>query len=75
MNRTSEQVREALVHLVVKILSVNQDHLTSIWLSRLGSTDEGEQLIDAMSSSSLVGIKYLNLGDNKTWWTNKTSTI
>lgn len=69
MNRTSEQVREALAHLAVQIFK-HSIGINRLWLSRLGSTEEGEQLLVSMCQSAMTGVRYLNLGDNKSWWTN-----
>ena len=72
MNRASEQVREALVHMNVQILRNPAMPITSLWLSRLGSAEEGDQLLRAIAASNITSLKYLNLGDNKSWWTNNT---
>lgn len=75
MNRTSEQVREALVQMCVQILSnKTMPNLTSLWLSRLGSSEEGDQLLLALCSSNITSLKYLNLGDNKSWWASAERT-
>jgi len=68
MNRTSEQVREALVHMSVQVLRIPAVPLTSLWLSRLGSSEEGDQLLQAICASDISTLRYLNLGDNKSWW-------
>ena len=68
MNRTSEQVRDALVRMSVQILRNPSLPITSLWLSRLGSSHEGDQLLEAICSSNISSLKYLNLGDNKSWW-------
>ena len=45
MNRTSEQVREALVQMTVQILQNPDLPITSLWLSRMGGQEEGDQLL------------------------------
>ena len=73
MNRTSEQVREALVLMTVKIFRGENElatPLTNLWLSRLGSAEEGDQLLNALSDSKMTTVRYLNFGDNKSWWSN-----
>ena len=42
MNRASEQVREALVQMSVQILQNPDILITSLWLSRMGSSEEGD---------------------------------
>lgn len=68
MNRTSEQVREAVVHMIVQILKNPSMPITTLWLSRLGSSHEGDQLLEAICASNISSLKYLNVGDNKSWW-------
>ena len=69
MNRASEQMREALVHLASQITRNNLP-VTNLWLSRLGSSEEGDQLLEALCNSEITTVRYLNFGDNRSWWTN-----
>ena len=73
MNRTSEQMREALVHMATKITQNNNIPITNLWLSRLGSSEEGDQLLEALCSSGITTVRYLNFGDNRSWWTNQSA--
>ena len=72
MNRASEQMREALVHLATQITRTNRQ-VTNLWISRLGSSEEGDQLLDALCASEITTVKYLNFGDNRSWWTNPSA--
>ena len=51
----------------------NNIFLTNLWLSRLGSSEEGDQLLEALCTSDITTVKYLNFGDNRSWWTNPTA--
>lgn len=72
MNRTSEQMREALVHMATKI-TINSVPITNLWLSRLGSSEEGDQLLEALCASDITTVRYLNFGDNRSWWANQSA--
>ena len=62
-------MREALVHMATQITK-NSLPVTNLWLSRLGSSEEGDQLLEALCASDITTVKYLNFGDNRSWWTN-----
>ena len=62
-------MREALVHLASQITRNNLP-VTNLWLSRLGSSEEGDQLLEALCNSEITTVRYLNFGDNRSWWTN-----
>jgi len=74
MNRASEQMREALVHMATQITTQSSLPLISnLWLSRLGSSEEGDQLLESLINSGITTLKYLNFGDNRSWWTNPSA--
>ena len=73
MNRTSEQVREALVHLTVQIAN-RSPPITSLWLSRLGSSEEGDKILEALCTSTITSVRYLNFGDNSSWMTSQSAS-
>ena len=49
----------------------NSHYVTSLWLSRLGSSEEGDQFLEALNSSSISGVKYLNFCDNRSWYSSE----
>ena len=51
----------------------NSPNIQKLWLSRLGGGEEGDQLLEALNSSNITGVKYLNFCDNKSWWNNQNA--